>query len=311
LAPCVEASGHDTTYPFNALIGEPLLDVSQFMDENYATDGMKGEELRGLQASARSDDSAGLEVDAAGNLLLNKGRKPKLPKYVEVQSLKTAEGLIAALNNLGFHYRETGDAARADAMVNHCASMRDLWYSRRFTNKDKPFIKFEESLRRYRSMNATPSNGVMGIQGSQEDRILTRAIHEMETELTMNRNSTRPGQDLSAAETKANRRKAGLCDKYQTGDCHEGGKCKYEHRKKPGASTTVARDVPGAFVTAHSAKLPQICLHFAYFGKCGKSTGVSCIGKKGAVRLHTCAHCAFTKGPHAISDGTGPNGQCP
>jgi hypothetical protein len=307
---CVQAAGHDTTYPFEKMIGEPMdLDLEMMMDGNEATVATKVAEQRSLQAAMRGDEGHVFEANKKGELQMVTGKKPKLEKPKLDVHITTQEQLIASLRNLEHHYTSTGDDRRAGLIGGHANCMRTIWHQGRFMRDDKSFLAFEERLRTHRCRLSTSDDwsALSSDPASTEATLLTESIYEVHTRHLGN--SSRPGKVQPGATTPA---KQGACREWaRSGTCARGASCKFSHtttKANPSAQTT---HVPIAFTQAHGSKRPKICLRFAYFGTCNRASGAQCTDGGGGAQLHTCVHCKFKNGKHTLKEGKHPSGTCP
>jgi hypothetical protein len=180
-------------------------------------------------------------------------------------------------------------------------------------SKDSHFIAFETRLRAHRCQTGVAGDWRLSTNpGRGEQMILTQALHDLQTAVlsgTAAANSTRPDKAPSGAN------KLGQCKDFLNGACKRAAACKFSH---PGVNSkapagAASQHVPAAFASAHSQKVPLLCMRFAYFGKCTKkgSTAASCVDGKNAKLLHTCALCGFKNGKHDVKDGKHPSGTCP
>jgi hypothetical protein len=328
------ALGFDTTFPFKAMEGLHLdFELDGMMDRNVATPAMKLEESRALQSALRASDTQAIEAGSAGQLRVVASRKPKLTKPVYKGRITTATAAIAALHNAVTFYDTARAPREAGLLTQHTASMRQLWARGRFMHDDKAFVDFEQRLRSLRCRtNGSPATWTLDAEvAGAEQHLLTECIHGMETArinaMISGGNSSRPPEVPGAAEDKGARERkkekdrerrtkrrepaegAGKCYEWLDGRCFKGADCKFAHGEPKPRPPRVAQ-VPDEFASRHGGIKPNVCMQFAYHGKCPRGTGDACENSRGP-RLHTCVHCRFAKGPHAIKDGVGPGGKCP
>ncbi len=289
---CVQASGHDTIYPFNEMVGEPMdLEIEYFLDENHANPETRTEEQKTLQAAVRGDDNetGALTLNSAGELHMVTGRKPRLTKPTSRKAIQTCGDLINALRNLSAYYALTGNPRRAGMIENHTNSIRQLWHHGRFMGKHKHIITFEKRLRALRCRQPGNTTWIMDTDiASAEHQLLTECIYDMQNAHLQDINSQRP----SKAPLAANKQGKGGKGTTKSGK----GAKKY---------------VPQPFLALHDHKSPKICMQYAYFGTCHRSTGDECKNAINLPLLHVCALCRFKNGKHPINEGKHPSGTCP
>ena len=124
-----------------------------------------------------------------------------------------------------------------------------------------------------------------------------------------------PGKDSNGKE---------LCNNFKAGRC-KNPSCRYSHGATPGgggrptgsgkgapkgasgelgaAYTAIPNDVKARCFKAE----PPICVVFAYYGRCGKSSGASCTSSRDKPLRHVCSQCEFATDPHPITNGSCPN----
>ena len=199
--------------------------------------------------------------------------------------------------------------------------MRDLWlHPYYFHSQHDAFLVFEKALRSFRVSSPTVNANAMWTfdesPSSQEMRILSEALLQVtEARLQEKINSSGPREkrpsdgpkggknkkdkDKDKTRDKDKPERKAACKAWDAGTCADAA-CKLFHGNN-------YKDIPAEFNEMAKGVKPQVCVAFAYHGRCGRSSGPSCKSIKGNVQLHTCAKCKFTKGKHDIKQGSCPN----
>ena len=171
-------------------------------------------------------------------------------------------------------------------------------------------------------------SGLEGEDCDLEKGILEKHIRAVNAAIIANGlNSTgRPPKNPAGDAPKPGKDSSGktLCANFKIGRCTRTN-CRYSHGgEASGGGTPKGRGkgtpkggkkdlgaayaaIPNDFKTKCYKAEPSICVVFAYYGRCGKSSGASCTSSAGNPLRHVCSKCEFAEDPHPITNGSCPN----
>ena len=297
---CVSAAGHDTTFPFRRMIGEPMgMDIDGMLDENAATPATRATEAKELRAAQR-EDAAAFQEGKGGALHVVAGKKPKLTKQTMAKTVTTAQDLIMALHNLAYHYGKVGQPERRRLVEEHTTSMRETWHHGALLGVHANLIAFDKALREHRCRKGKTDTWTLDTEmGSPEQIILARAVRDAHTE---HANSNRPNKDRLAAKDPGQKAPADA-----DADLPKPKKGKSKKKPKAAAAAAGESDRWSAEFFAKADKA-GLCANFAWRGWCPRSKTDQCQQPGGTKMLdHSCLKCAFAPGVHDITNGSCPN----
>jgi hypothetical protein len=334
----IEALGHNPVFPYHPRTSLPLaMNLDGFLNDNIATAAQVQKERDALKATTiASATDVSLTTSKDGLLTASQGNKPVLPAP-RLRSIKTYDDLSQALDNYASHYDLVRKGAWRDKIQAHRESMRKLWLKTHlFEQQHAIFLAFERELRSNRvsrpdynkSWRFMDETGLTGEDYDLEKGILEKHVRAVNAAIIANGlNSTgrppkspagdaqKPGSDSNGKE---------ICNNFKAGKCTRAN-CKYSHGenaskggtpkgggkgtpkgggKDPGAAYNA---IPNEFKTRCFKAEPPICVLFAYYRRCGKSSGASCTSSANNPLRHVCSKCEFADGPHAITNGSCPN----
>ena len=293
----LEAAGYDNVFPFHQMTSSPLaMDMSCMLDENAATPEDKAREMKELQASRKTGGND-FTTDANGAFKLVTGRRPKLTKPQLKKHVKTATDAILAMYNAASYYGAWEDDESQARLSDHIRGMRQLWVDDHLMASHQHFVTLERDIRTMRCRSNHTNWCLNDDPNSPDQRVIARAVMSARNDRV---NSLRPGKVQPAAKPGAE----GEGTRRKRGGKARGGR---GNDDKPSDVPSDGR-FPQEFWDLCKDKNPDACVMYAFRGRCSRNpSGESCQMSDGTTLVHTCIHCGFKNGKHAIAEGKCPH----
>ena len=162
LRTCIHTAGYETTYPFALLVASPMdMELSPFLDENYATDDIKRREQHLLAQASRANPRSTFESSASGLMIMKEtlGKKIRVPEPDLQTTITTKDQLLLALQNWKSHHRAREDSSAADRIHCHTNSLKDLWAGGLLHGNEASLIELDSQLRGARMRDPSAASG--------------------------------------------------------------------------------------------------------------------------------------------------------